>query len=129
MADDTQLPRSAADRRARERPAGRTLACPRTLWTLAVLAMVLDIASTWLGLSLGLAERNWLARLFIVEFGLFGAGVLLKGFTLLLGYAGWRLLPALGPDAGRHRNLVPFAVALPSWAAVGINVAAILAIL
>lgn len=125
MVDDSHALISSYERRGRERP-GQTLACPRTLWALGVLAMVLDIALTGVGLSMGLTERNWLARLFIREFGLLGAGVLLKGFTLLLGYAGWRLLPILDAEAGRHRNLVLLAAALPSWAAVGVNAAAIL---
>ena len=127
MVDDSLRPTLAPDGRP-QHPRGDTLACPRTVWTLAVLAMTLDIGLTGFGLSIGLAERNRVAQLFIQEFGILGAGVLLKGCTLTLAYVGWRLLPAFGPDAGRHRNLVPFAAALPSWAAVGINAAAILAV-
>ena len=100
----------------------------RTLWVLAALAMVLDIALTGVGLSIGLAERNHVARLFIDEFGLLRAGVLLKGFALAVGYLAWRLLPHLDANAHRHRYFVPLGLALPSWAAVGINAATILSV-
>jgi len=106
------------------------LARPRTLWALAALAMVLDVAITGIGLSLGLAERNPLANAAIDAVGLFGAGVVLKGAALAIGYAGWRLLPRLLPEsADPLRNLVPVAVAVPSWVAVGINTSLVLSVL
>lgn len=100
----------------------------RALWLLAAVAMVLDVALTGVGLSVGLAEGNYLARLFIREFGLISAGVLLKGFALGVGYAAWRLLPHLDDDAARHRYFVPLGLALPSWAAVGVNAVMILSV-
>lgn len=90
--------------------------------------MVLDIALTGVGLSMGLAERNLLARRLIGEFGLFGAGALLKGFALSIGYTCWRLYPVFSPRGDRNRAVVPLALALPSWAAVGINAVTILAV-
>ena len=104
------------------------LARPRTLWTLAVLAMALDVALTGVGLSLGLTERNPLALALIDAIGLAAAGVLLKGAVLALGYACWRALPHLFPTAERYRNLLPVGVALPSWFAVGVNATLILSV-
>ncbi|WP_049980600.1 hypothetical protein [Halolamina rubra] len=130
MVDDSrpatppQEPRVATRPHALDGPLPR----PQTLWLVAVLAMVLDVALTGLGLSMGLAERNWIARAFIREFGLIGAGVLLKGFALAVGYAAWRLLPLLTREGERYRYLVPVGVAIPSWAAVAVNAATILAV-
>jgi len=102
------------------------LSRPRTLWALAALAMALDVAITGVGLSIGLSERNPLAHATIDAVGLFGAGVLLKGGALAVGYAGWRLLPWFVPGTAPLRNLVPLGVALPSWIAVGINTSLVL---
>jgi len=98
------------------------------LWAFAVVAMTLDIALTGVGLSLGLVERNPLARAFIDSVGLLGAGVLLKGAVLGFGYACWLLVPRVAPTATRHRNLLPLGVALPSWVAAGINAGLILSV-
>ncbi|QKY21497.1 hypothetical protein B4589_014370 [Halolamina sp. CBA1230] len=105
------------------------LSRPRTLWALAALAMALDVAITGLGLSIGLAERNPLADATIDAVGLFGAGVVLKGGALAVGYAGWRLLPRFVPGTASLRNLVPLGVALPSWIAVGINTGLVLSVI
>lgn len=99
------------------------LARGRLLWTLAVVAMVLDIALTGVGLSMGLREQNPVALAVIDSFGLVGAGVLLKGSAALLGYACWRVLPE------GHRGIVPLGLAIPSWAAVVINSVTILSVL
>lgn len=105
------------------RSALAVLARTRLLWSLAVTAMVLDIALTGVGLSLGLQERNPVALAIIDSFGLLGAGAILKGGALALGYVCWRLLPSA------HRGIVPLGLAIPSWAAVCINTVMILSIL
>lgn len=95
----------------------------RMLWGLAILAMVLDIMLTGIGLSLGLVEQNPLALAFIERYGLITAGIILKGGAVALGYVCWRFYP------GAHRGVVPIGLAIPSWAAVCINVVAIYTVL
>ena len=103
------------------------LGSPRALWGLAVLAMVLDLAITGVGLSMGFREGNPIARAFIDAVGLLAAGLTLKGVVLLVGYGCWRLFPTVVPRASANRrNLVPVGVALPSWVAVAINTALVL---
>ena len=100
----------------------------RTLWALAVVAMALDVALTDVGLSLGLTERNRLARALIDAVGLLGAGVVLKGAGLAVAYACWRLLPRLVPGGERYRRLVPAAAGAPSLVAAGVNAVLILSV-
>ena len=124
MVDDTG---TARRRTLRQRGVDGVLSRPRTLWTLAVLAMVLDVAITGVGLSLGLRERNPVADAAIDAVGLFGAGVVLKGGVLVFSYVCWRLFPRFLPSApDHHRNVVPLGVAVPSWVAVGINTTLVL---
>lgn len=99
------------------------LARDRLLWALAAAAMVLDIALTGIGLSLGLREQNPIALAVIESLGLVGAGVVMKGGAALLAYVCWRLLPE------GHRGIVPLGLAIPSWAAVAINSVTILSVL
>lgn len=99
------------------------LAHGRALWALAILAMVLDMVLTGVGLSMGLQERNPIALAFIEQYGLFTAGVILKGSTALFGYLCWRFYP------GIHRGVIPLGLAIPSWAAVAINTVTIYSIL
>jgi hypothetical protein len=127
MFDDSPI---AQQEHSLQRSVDRVLARPRALWVLAVLAMVLDVAITGVGLSLGLSERNPVAEAAIDTIGLFGAGVVLKGGVLLFGYACWRLFPRVLPTTpDHHRNVVPLGVALPSWVAVGINTTLVLSVL
>ena len=127
MLDDSALARQG---HSLQRRVDRALARPRTLWVLAVSAMVLDVAITGVGLSLGLSERNPVARAAIDAIGLFGAGVVLKGGVLAFSYACWRLFPRFLPTTpDHHRNVVPLGVAVPSWVAVGINTTLILSVL
>jgi hypothetical protein len=127
MLDDSA---PARQRYSLRRSLDGVLARPRVLWALAVLAMVLDVAITGVGLSLGLSERNPVAQAAIDAVGLFGAGVVLKGGVLLFGYVCWRLFPRLLPTTpDHHRNVVPLGMALPSWVAVGVNTALVLSVL
>lgn len=106
-----------------ERALFSTLARHRALWTLAVGAMVLDIALTGVGLSMGLVERNPVALSFIESYGLVTAGVILKGGAIALGLLCWRVLP------DSHRGIVPLGLAIPSWGAVCINTVMIASVL
>lgn len=95
----------------------------RALWALAVTAMVLDIALTGIGLSMGLEERNPVALAAIESYGLLTAGVILKGGAVLVGYVCWRFYP------GIHRGVIPLGLAIPSCVAVAINAVTIYSIL
>jgi hypothetical protein len=99
------------------------------LWGLVLIAMILDIALTRVGLSLGLRERNPIALVFIDSIGLLGAALILKGFVLAVALANWLLLPRLFPSQSHRRYLIPLAVALPSWGTVGVNAILILSVL
>lgn len=101
----------------------------QALWGLVLVAMVLDIALTGVGLSLGLTERNPIALLFIESIGLLGAAVVLKGFVLTVGLVNWLLLPRLFPSQRHRRYLIPLAIALPSWVTVGVNAVLVLSVL
>ena len=125
MIDDS----SAAGRRTLfQQAVDGVLSRPRMLWALAVIAMVLDVVITGIGLSIGLSERNPVVNAAIDSIGLFWAGVVVKGAALGLGYACWRFLPRLVPETARHRNLFPLGLALPSWIAVGINTGLVLSV-
>lgn len=101
----------------------------QVLWGLVLVAMVLDIALTGVGLSLGLRERNPIALVFIESIGLLGAALVLKSFVLAGGLANWLLLPRLFPTQRNRRYLIPLGIALPSWVTVGINAILILSVL
>ncbi|MEF8799867.1 MAG: hypothetical protein V5A38_05430 [Halolamina sp.] len=101
----------------------------QALWALVIVSMALDIALTRIGLSLGLRERNPIALVFIDSIGLLGAALVLKGCVLVVALANWLLLPRLYPSQSHRRYLIPLAVALPSWATVGVNAVLILSVL
>lgn len=104
-------------------PVAAILRHGRALWLLAVLAMVLDMTLTGIGLSMGLEERNPLALAAIESYGLLTAGLILKGGAALVGYLCWRFYP------GAYRGIIPFGLAVPSWAAVAINAVTIYSVL
>lgn len=105
------------------------LARERMLWTLVVVATAFDLLLTGVGLSLGLQERNPIARVFIDSLGFLRGGLLLKGCVLAYGYGFWLLFPRLFPSNRRLRSLIPLGLAAPSWAAVGINTVLVLWVL
>lgn len=109
--------------------AGGGLARGQVLWILVVLGMVLDVALTGIGLSLGLQERNPIALALIERLGLLGAGLVLKGLVFCVGLTCWLLLPRLFPTQRHRRYLIPLALAVPSWGVVGFNAVLVLSVL
>ncbi|ELY70599.1 DUF5658 family protein [Natronobacterium gregoryi] len=78
----------------------------RLLWALVALSLLGDVVTTFVGLHLGLAESNPVARSAISGYGL--AGMLgLKAFAVGLGLACRPLLPCT------YRAVVPAGLALP----------------
>ncbi|NKE35724.1 hypothetical protein GWG54_07805 [Natronococcus sp. JC468] len=96
-------------------PEGTTpRALERALWVLVVLSLVGDVVTTFVGLRIGLAESNPLARSVIYSHGLIGM-LGLKGAAVGVGLACRPLLPSA------YRAIVPAGLALPWAVAVGIN--------
>lgn len=88
------------------------------LWAVVVGALVLDIATTTYGLSVGLVERNPAMRLALDSFGLVSLVVAKAGavaFALAVRYA-W-------PECAL---IAPLGLAVPWLLATGINLAVIL---
>ncbi|RQH00033.1 DUF5658 family protein [Natrarchaeobius oligotrophus] len=86
----------------------------RLLWVLVAVSLIGDIVTTFVGLHLGLAESNPIARSAIEGYGL--AGMLaLKAFAVAVGLLCRPLLPAA------YRPIVPAGLAVPWVLAVCIN--------
>lgn len=91
------------------------------LWTVAVVAMLLDVGLTGYGLSAGLSEVNPIGRMALAALG--PPGLLLAKLPVLaLALAGWRVLP------DTERWAVPVGLALPWSAAVVLNLSVILSL-
>ncbi|WP_143823947.1 DUF5658 family protein [Natronorubrum thiooxidans] len=91
------------------------VAVERLLWVLVGLSLVGDVVTTFVGLHLGLAESNPVARSAIEGYGL--AGMLaLKGVAIGIGLICRPMLPST------YRPIVPAGLAIPWTAAVCINV-------
>lgn len=86
----------------------------RLLWVLVALALVGDVATTFAGLHLGLAESNPVARGAIEGYGLAGM-LVLKGIAVGIGVACRPLLPET------YRPIVPAGLAIPWLIAVCVN--------
>ena len=86
----------------------------RELWIFTVVVMVIDVTLTVYGLSLGLEERNPIARSVLDSAGILGLSAL-KLIVLVVGLCSRRLLPS------RSAAFVPLILAIPSAFAVGIN--------
>jgi hypothetical protein len=102
---------------ARLRPHGPTL------WAVALAGLLLDVALTAYGLSLGLTELNPVARELMAAYSPVGAMVLLKAVALVVGGLGWLVVPRTA------RAVVPACLAVPWWIAVSINATLILTVL
>ncbi|AXR81096.1 DUF5658 family protein [Natrarchaeobaculum sulfurireducens] len=89
-------------------------ALERALWVLVALSLVGDVVTTFVGLHLGLAESNPIARSAIDGYGL--AGMLaLKTLAVGVGLACRPILPDV------YKPIVPAGLAIPWTIAVGIN--------
>ena len=85
-----------------------------TLWVVVFLSLVGDVVTTFVGLHLGLAESNPIARSAIEGWGLAGM-LVLKAFAVGVGLCCRPLLPRV------YRPIVPAGLALPWTIAVVIN--------
>ncbi|WP_206335403.1 DUF5658 family protein [Natronolimnobius sp. AArcel1] len=86
----------------------------RALWVLVAISLVGDVVTTFVGLHLGLAESNPIARGAIEGYGLAGM-LVLKAFAIGVGLVCRPLLPRA------YRPIVPAGLALPWLLAVFIN--------
>ncbi|MCU4740901.1 DUF5658 family protein [Halobacteria archaeon AArc-m2/3/4] len=87
----------------------------RALWVVVALSLVGDVVTTFVGLHLGLAESNPIARGAIDGYGLLGM-LALKAFAVGVGLVCRQLLER------PYRPIVPAALAMPWVAAVFINI-------
>ncbi|SEK71670.1 hypothetical protein [Haloferax larsenii] len=83
------------------------------LWLVTLLALVLDVATTMFGLSLGLSELNPVVLALMPQFGALGTLLLLKSVVLLISGTMWVFLPV------RYRGAIPIGVAVP-WGVAGL---------
>lgn len=86
----------------------------RALWAVVALSLVGDVATTFLGLHLGMVEANPVARGAIEGHGLLGM-LALKVVAVGVGLCCRPLLPAA------YRSIVPAGLALPWLVAVVAN--------
>lgn len=86
------------------------------LWGVVVAVMVLDVATTAIGLELGLQEGNGLVRVAVGSFGV--AGLLVLKGVVLAAAAG---VAVSVPD--RVSPVIPLGLALPTTIAVAVNLA------
>ncbi|WP_306057215.1 DUF5658 family protein [Natronococcus wangiae] len=91
------------------------VALERALWILVGVSLVADIVTTFVGLHLGLAESNPIARNAIYSHGLVGM-IALKALAIGVGLACRPILPRA------YRAIVPAGLALPWTIAVFVNV-------
>jgi hypothetical protein len=85
----------------------------RWLWIGATLALLADLATTLLGLQLGLAEGNPVVANALSTFGIAGF-LTVKAGVLVVAYGARLALP-------RYRVAIPLGVALPWLVAAGTN--------
>lgn len=86
----------------------------RLLWVLVAASVVADVGTTFVGLHLGLAESNPVARVAIDGYGLLGM-VALKAVAVAVGLACRSALPVA------YRPIVPAGLATPWVLAACIN--------
>lgn len=97
---------------------GRILDRERSLWTLVVVTLVLDVVLTALGRQIGLVEANPLVDSLLVQYGP-AALIVLKIVALAAGICARRAVPT------RYAASVPLGLALPWGVAVVANALAI----
>ena len=100
--------------RSPDAPPGRRqlLSFGHVAWALVYVGLVLDVTTTTVGLSRGLAESNPIVRGVMVHLGPLGAMVALKGVVFVVGVAAWSRCPE------PYRNLVPAGMEVP-WLLAG----------
>jgi hypothetical protein len=84
------------------------------LWTVVILASVLDVVTTMVGVGRGVPEGNVVARVFMETYGTPGVG-LLKFSALVVVTVGWFVLPERYGTAGLQ------GMALASLVVVALN--------
>lgn len=89
-------------------------ALERALWVLVALSLLGDVVTTFVGLHLGLAESNPVARGAIDAYGVVGM-LALKAVAIGVALICRPMLPAA------YRPIVPAGLAIPWTIAVGIN--------
>jgi hypothetical protein len=115
---NTSEPPAAWSSRLRERLDG-VASLEATLWTVAVVVMLLDVGLTDYGLAMGMSEVNPLGRMALTAFG--SAGLLLAKLPVLaVAGAAWRFLP------DGERWAVPLGLAVPWGVAVVLNLSILL---
>ncbi|MDZ7730840.1 MAG: DUF5658 family protein [Natrialbaceae archaeon] len=85
-----------------------------TLWLLVAVSLVGDVSTTFVGLHIGFAEGNPVARSVIDSWGLVG----MLGLKLVAVAVALAMRPAMPPE---FRALIPAALALTWFGAVAIN--------
>ncbi|WP_459192628.1 DUF5658 family protein [Halosimplex sp. J119] len=85
----------------------------RALWSVVIATVVLDVATTWLGLSMGLTEGNPVMRQAID-----GVGFVALVATKILVVGGALCLRAVRP---RHGTVIALGLALPWTVTVLVN--------
>lgn len=109
---------TATKRTDRPHPAFRPRTATCLLWAVALAALVGDLATTIVGLEMGLTESNPVAAGFIEDFGYVGM-VALKAAAVAIAVLVGRILP-------RHFDpIIPTGLAVPWLLAVSINTVAL----
>lgn len=88
----------------------------KALWALVLVGLIGDVATTYVGLQLGLVESNPVALWLIQTFGVFGM-LLLKVSTLAIGVVCRGFLPS------KYTAMIPACIAPPWCLAALINLA------
>lgn len=115
----TQFP--SADAQTQSETERSRLRSPDTwLWAFVVVALVLDVALTYYGLTVGLHESNPVARTLFSMYGVVESMLLLKGAVIAVALVAYTWLPE------RYRPIVPLGVATPWFVAGLINAGLIL---
>ena len=90
------------------------------LWSLVAVGFVLDIASTYYGLGVGLEESNPIIRRMFSIIGVLETMVFMKSFVVAMALFAWVTLPE------QYRPVIPIGVSIPWLIASAINLSLIL---
>lgn len=84
------------------------------LWVFVIVGLIVDIATTMIGIHIGLNESNPAARSAIADYGLWGL-IFLKAFALFVGMVCRPLIDQV------YRPIIPAGIAVPWIVAALIN--------